>query len=152
MKTCSKCKTIKPNSYFNKNKSRYDGLNSWCRECMKVVCKKAYPKNKQSIYNHNKKRKARNQKWFQEYKTNLSCEICGYDRCPGAIDFHHRIPTDKKANIGRLVQNGNSLKMIQEEIDKCQILCSNCHRELHYEEKMGQPPSGNWQQPFNLSN
>lgn len=65
-----------------------------------------------------------------DYKGN-KCSKCGYDKCPGALDFHHL--ENKEFNISN---NGitNSWAKVLKELDKCVILCANCHRELHYEE------------------
>ncbi len=61
------------------------------------------------------------------------CEICGYSRCIAALEFHHRDPKDKEFG---LAQNGNtiSFEKAKKEVDKCILICSNCHRELHFEE------------------
>lgn len=57
------------------------------------------------------------------------CQICGYDKCIDALDFHHRDPNEKEFRIGK----GNTMKWekVLEELDKCDLLCANCHRELH---------------------
>jgi hypothetical protein len=61
------------------------------------------------------------------------CIICGYDKCIDALDFHHK--GDKSFNIARGFSTKlNSEKML-EEIRKCDLLCSNCHRELHSKER-----------------
>ncbi len=57
------------------------------------------------------------------------CKICGYDKCPNALDFHHT--KDKKEMISRMLANCNGLKKLKQEADKCILLCANCHRELH---------------------
>lgn len=56
------------------------------------------------------------------------CEVCGYDRCPAAFDFHHVDPTIKDFTIS---QRMSSFEAIQRELDKCVLLCSRCHREVH---------------------
>ena len=58
------------------------------------------------------------------------CAICGYDRCHQALDFHHKEPTKKSFGIS---QKGytRSWKRVQEELDKCFLICANCHREIH---------------------
>lgn len=57
-----------------------------------------------------------------------SCVVCGYSKYLGALDFHHLDPNKKEFGIGdgdfRLVES-------LEEIKKCVLLCSNCHREYH---------------------
>ena len=57
------------------------------------------------------------------------CEICGYNKCPDAFDFHHKDPSIKEFRIGSF--RIKSWEKIKKELDKCQLLCSNCHRELH---------------------
>jgi len=64
-----------------------------------------------------------------EYKGG-KCEHCGYDKCPAAFDFHHLDPSKKDFNLSTL--RNYKLENIKSELDKCLLLCSNCHRELHY--------------------
>ena len=61
------------------------------------------------------------------------CEKCGYDKCIGALEFHHTDSDKKEFGIS---QKGytRSWKKVQEELDKCKILCANCHRQEHYKE------------------
>ncbi len=59
------------------------------------------------------------------------CEICGYKKYPEILVFHHREPSNKKDGVNRLMKTLKPIKVIQEEIDKCMILCANCHREVH---------------------
>jgi len=58
------------------------------------------------------------------------CQICGYSKCQSALDFHHR---DEKLKSFGISSKGytQSWKKVSEEIDKCCLLCSNCHREIH---------------------
>lgn len=59
-----------------------------------------------------------------------SCAICGYDKYVGALEFHHIDPSEKDFAIGA---NGHTRKweVIKEELDKCVMLCGNCHSEVH---------------------
>ena len=63
-----------------------------------------------------------------EYKGG-KCEVCGYNKCPEALDFHHLDPTEKEANWTKI--RLWNWKKIEEELDKCSLLCANCHREEH---------------------
>ena len=57
------------------------------------------------------------------------CQICGYDKCLTALEFHHLDPTKKDFALS---QNMNmSWDKISEEIEKCILVCANCHREIH---------------------
>lgn len=65
----------------------------------------------------------------REYKGN-KCAVCGYKKCPSALEFHHRDP--KKKDFGLSVKGlTRSWDKIKEEIDKCTLICANCHREIH---------------------
>lgn len=62
-----------------------------------------------------------------EYKGG-ACKLCGYKRCIASLDFHHRDPSTKKFGISQ--SKGRSWDKIKEELDKCDLLCANCHREV----------------------
>jgi len=55
------------------------------------------------------------------------CQICGYDKCASAFDFHHLDSTEKDFDISRKM----SWATIEPELAKCALLCANCHREVH---------------------
>lgn len=57
------------------------------------------------------------------------CQNCGYDKCVGAMDFHHTNPHEKDFTISG---NAGRWEIIKEELDKCELLCKNCHAEQHY--------------------
>ncbi len=57
------------------------------------------------------------------------CKKCGYDKCVGALDFHHINPRDKDFTISG---NAGKWENIKKELDKCELLCKNCHAEQHY--------------------
>lgn len=58
------------------------------------------------------------------------CEKCGYDRCIEAFDFHHTDPAQKDFGISSKDYT-RSWKRVQAELDRCVMLCANCHRETH---------------------
>ncbi|RWZ87220.1 MAG: HNH endonuclease [Hydrotalea sp. AMD] len=59
------------------------------------------------------------------------CGICGYDKCKSALEFHHLDPTQKEFTISTTDSSGKGWKQIVSEIEKCVLLCANCHREVH---------------------
>ena len=63
-----------------------------------------------------------------EYKGG-KCEVCGYNKCVAALEFHHPDPTVKE---GGIIGTTASLDRQKEEADKCNLLCANCHREAHH--------------------
>ena len=64
-----------------------------------------------------------------EYKGG-KCKKCGYDRCIDALEFHHIDPAQKDFNISSKGYTRSWIK-VKAELDKCIMLCANCHRELH---------------------
>lgn len=64
-----------------------------------------------------------------EYKGG-KCKLCGYDRCIEALEFHHIDPSKKDFSISSR-GHARSWKRVKEELDKCIMLCANCHREIH---------------------
>ena len=58
------------------------------------------------------------------------CQNCGYSRCADALEFHHTNPSQKDFNISNKGHT-RSWKRVKEELDKCVMLCANCHREIH---------------------
>jgi len=58
-----------------------------------------------------------------------ACERCGYDRCNAALQWHHTDPSQKEFSIGN--RRGLGLEQLREETSKCQLLCANCHSEVH---------------------
>jgi len=90
-----------------------------------------YSKNKESEKAHVLRRKKEIKKWFLDYKKTLSCVRCGENH-PAALDFHHRNQRDKSFGINTKVHVGYSIDKIKKELEKCEVLCANCHRKLHY--------------------
>lgn len=58
------------------------------------------------------------------------CEKCGYNKCPTALEFHHRNPKEKKFSISH--PPTRSWELIKKEVKKCDLLCSNCHQEEEF--------------------
>lgn len=71
-------------------------------------------------------------------------KLAGCSRCPenhpGCLDFHHLDPSTKKKEISRMARDGSSEKHLLEEIAKCEILCSNCHRKEEWKKRIDKFP------------
>ena len=91
--------------------------------------RKWYSENKNSEKEHVKRRKETINNWFRNYKNKLKCERCG-ESPPAIIDFHHK--KKKENGISKLVSYGYSIEKIKKELEKCEVLCSNCHRKEHW--------------------
>ena len=81
-----------------------------------------------TVQENRRKRCARNKEYVQSKYT--PCVQCGFYH-PSAMDWHHIDESTKKRGVSELSRTGQSIGAIQEEIDKCICVCSNCHRILH---------------------
>lgn len=84
-----------------------------CLECRAESTKKIYNYKKQKAVNH----------------LGGKCSKCGYNKCLNALDFHHLDPLKKDIAPAKVLSR--SWDNILKEINKCIVLCANCHRELH---------------------
>jgi hypothetical protein len=72
-------------------------------------------------------------KWLDEYKKALVCSRCGFDDYR-ALVFHHSGDSEKDFNVSDMLSAGLSKMTIVKEIEKCEVLCSNCHLIEHYKD------------------
>ena len=117
-KICSKCKRELPLTSYHKN-----GFNSQGRQQYRGYCKDCANNREKARYQEKKD-------YINQQK--VCCEKCGDTRV-WVLDFHHRDKDDKDFTIGALKKG--SISVIQKEIEKCVVLCANCHREFHYLER-----------------
>ena len=66
---------------------------------------------------------------------NGKCSRCGYDKCLDALEFHHVDPTVKEFHLGEA--RGYNIEKLRKELEKCILVCRNCHTEIHFEMKQG---------------
>jgi len=112
-------------------KRRYIGSDFLC-ECGESNPSNFYGDRKSSCKScHNKKTHANqksNKQWAVDYKGG-KCEECGYDKSLNALQFHHKVYTEKDVNYSTMSSWGKDKMTV--ELDKCQLLCANCHAEKH---------------------
>ena len=99
-------------------------VNGWTRN----YCFDCIPDQETSITGADMRRYIK--KWAIEYKGG-KCKICGYNKYNGALEFHHLNSDEKDFIIGDRNLPTSEWPLIQKELDKCILLCSNCHREVH---------------------
>lgn len=130
MKKCSTCKIEKPLEDFAKNPQKKDGLNYKCKECQKEYFKKHYAKNKKYYVDKAQEKKARDKievdRIIAEAKK-CGCSMCG-ETHPATLDFHH--VHGKDFTISR--RGSKCPDTVMTEIKKCVVVCSNCHRKIHW--------------------
>lgn len=112
LKFCPKCKRDLPKGmYYSRRKN---SVMSYCKECF-------------NSYTVERQRQIK--KKCVEYLGGKCC-LCGYNKYFGALEFHHKDPTKKDPRI-RFGSNRVNFEALRSELDKCILLCANCHREEH---------------------
>lgn len=89
-----------------------------------------HARNADDRYKKGKARKEFLRDWLMRYKAEVSCVVCGEDH-PAVLEFHHRDPGTKRYELSVMVSRAMTISSMLEEIDKCDVLCANCHRKLH---------------------
>lgn len=103
---CCECSETAPANFYANNRYR-------CKKCETT-----------RVTLYRQERKAR-----EVQKRGGCCVLCGYNKYIGALEFHHKDPSEKELDWTRLVNRSQAI--IDRELDKCLLVCSNCHRELH---------------------
>jgi len=93
---------------------------------------KYYLANKEKVLAGVKINRAIGKARWDTFKRTLKCTKCEQNH-PAALDFHHTNPSEKENLVSKLVSNG-CFAAAMEEVQKCIVLCANCHRIHHYEE------------------
>lgn len=99
------------------------------RQSKSVIDKRYYDNNKEKVY----LRKINRRKKLKEEAISIlggKCNVCGYNKCFNALEFHHP-KSNKEGNVSSLLKNESRQKLLK-EVEKCILLCANCHREFHY--------------------
>ena len=135
MKTCARCRQVKQDDmfYLRKRGRRAGELYHWCKDC--------YMKRGREYYFQNKDRQlpltlARNRRCRLKLKSLLAlikekpCAVCGKKYPHWILEFDHRKEEQKINNVSTLANRLNSnVKIILDEVKKCDVLCANCHRD-----------------------
>ena len=98
------------------------------------IDKRYYQNNKKKVYQRKMKRRKRLKVEAVEIAGG-KCKICGYNKCFAALEFHHP-KNDKENNVSAMLKNESRQKLLK-EAEKCILLCANCHRELHFNGRVG---------------
>ncbi len=121
MKTCSTCKTSKPEEEFAKRTSK-------CKPCHRAYTRQHYQDNKvaylEKAQRHGAAQKARNQAVILNHLATHPCVDCGESDYE-VLEFDHVDPTAKLGNVGNMIKS--STQTLLSEIAKCEVRCSNCH-------------------------
>jgi len=115
-KICTKCgKELPIDNFYWRDKAK--GLRrSECKNCHNNYVKQKYKERHDNI---------------NKIKSQQCCAKCGDSRFY-VLDYHHINPDEKEEKISRLIAHNVKEQTLQEELNKCILLCANCHREFHY--------------------
>lgn len=135
MKQCTQCKQWKDESLFNKQAWKKDGLNIYCRECQRSRQRDYYEKVDRSkqirrSMANNQQRVEKISRFILDFLLRHPCVDCG-EVDPIVLTFDH-VQGEKKFCISHYRFHTLSLKVVQEEIRKCEVRCVNCHTRRHF--------------------
>lgn len=131
-KRCTRCGEPKLLDQFHRENGTHDHYACACMECL-VTARIPYnesPRGRLCAHDRNRRRATR-------CKRGRTCQNCGESH-PAALVFHHRDPATKQFEVSIRSMAGKTEAEIETEIAKCDVLCANCHRKLHWEETNAQ--------------
>lgn len=133
MKTCSLCKTEKPLGDFARKNQKF---TSRCKTCNNEYFKKWYKSNQKTqitrVKENAKSRRDIAKQYVKNYLETHPCVMCGNSDIL-VLEFDHL--RDKTQTISSMIQESKSLDVIKAEINKCQVLCANCHKVKTHKEQ-----------------
>lgn len=134
MKQCVHCKEFKQEKEFAWSNKKLNKRQKHCRACMSKFNKASYKKaDKQKIYDNRTKRREIARKFVWDFLEQNPCVDCG-ESDPRLLEFDH-VRGEKKSSISVLASGRYSIKTIQDEIDKCEVRCTSCHRKKTYDDR-----------------
>lgn len=131
MKHCPGCDTEKSREDFHTHAKRSDGLQVYCKLCKSKRSRASFKKHPEKAVlqaKRNKYNRAANREYVSRYKSAKGCMFCGENH-PIALDLHHLNPAMKDSAVSAMLYNCKA--RIDVEIQKCVVLCANCHRKHH---------------------
>lgn len=130
-KVCSKCKEEKEVSDFNWKQKSKGTRHSKCKPCYNAYNRKYYKgRDNTDLIAKSRARQAAIIEQYKEWKSKQCCKVCGEDATE-CLDLHHRDPTQKEFTPANGCYTTGSWAAWKKEIDKCDVLCANCHRKVH---------------------
>lgn len=128
LKLCIECKDYKLTTEFNANSSKWDKLSNYCKPCQSY--RNRYTPERRV---HEKAHFLKANQIADKHKE-VGCKKCG-EKNKTILEFDHRNAKLKKYGIAELLSSSRkSLDKLIEELDKCDVLCRNCHRLRTFEQ------------------
>lgn len=144
-KTCNKCGTTvsleKAKATFVLNKDCTDGIRPLCKKCKyEQQNQHKYREDEEYRIKEIEKNRSRSDKYYESNVKSIldyyelaipTCSICGHtDEHFAPFDLHHLDPSQKKFGIHKKIDK-SPFNNWKEELEKCVLVCSNCHRKIH---------------------
>jgi hypothetical protein len=121
MKRCPKCKRLLPLDRFHNSKTATTGKCSYCPSCINDLQRGYFEAWLVHLVNY--------------YHGKLQCCRCGYKKSYVALQWHHKDASTKKLEVGNFIRGHKvterNIKVLEDELPKCIVLCSNCHDNEH---------------------
>lgn len=131
MRQCSKCKKQKDLSEFSFKIKALNLRHLQCKDCTRLLIKNHYNTNKEYYLAKAKKRNSKIKLEVLDYLTQHllknPCVDCGESDL-AVLEFDHMGEIPKFMAVSSVVRHGYPLEKIQEEVNKCEVRCANCHR------------------------
>ena len=131
-KTCSRCKVSKPISEFNFRYKAAYVHHSYCKECGKRFTRSHYRQNKRQYLDRNVRSFLKRRELVRQIKSR-ACADCGIQYPFYVMDFDHREGETKEYELNRI--DRMTTRALLREIEKCDVVCSNCHRVRTYKRR-----------------
>ena len=134
-KRCSRCHKMKSLEDFSRNRAKKDGRNTSCLECHRLYNREHFLRNRGYYRKKATAHKTQKRKEIRELiekSKDVPCADCGKKYPTYVMDFDH-VRGQKTFNIGEYQRGFHNTRKVQEEIGKCEVVCSNCHRERSHQ-------------------
>lgn len=131
---CGDCKTCKERPYY---KARYERDKKRIMDTrrLRMLANPELLKRRRNAQAVSREELvAAKKKYVFEYKSHFGCQICGL-KDPECLDFHH-ISDNKKTDVASITNTAANLGALLLEICKCVVICANCHRRLHKQQRL----------------
>jgi hypothetical protein len=139
MKKCCKCLNEKPLDEFTNRAASSDGKHSRCKTCTRSASMQHYLKNRSYYVEKQRKRRLylhkKIKKLIRDRKAK-PCMDCKKTYPHFVMDFDH-VSGNKKFAIANTLRYTDNIELLEEELSKCELVCSNCHRFRTYERRTG---------------
>ena len=132
MKLCGACREEKEDGEFYRKGGK---LQSKCKECQRAYYRLYYVRNKPRFISKNRRNKNRQRARLRALAWEAKrrpCQDCDGTFHPWVMEFDHRDGTSKAAAVANLVSKGCPDARLLAEIEKCDVVCANCHRLRTY--------------------